>query len=232
MGETKLQNEINNWQHVFKLDPAKEINDEDLERICESGTDAIIVGGTDNVTLDGVLDLLYRIRRYALPCALEVSTTDAITPGFDAYFIPTVLNSQDKKWVIDMQHEAINEFGNVIDWNELFVEGYCILNEKSKAFQKTNSIMPTDEDVISYALMAEKFFKLPIFYVEYSGTYGNVTLVEEVKKQLNETKLFYGGGIETLAQAKEMKQFADVIVVGNVIYSDIEAALQTVQAVK
>src|SRR5699024_6554809 len=182
-------------------DPAKEINDEDLERICESGTDAIIVGGTDNVTLDGVLDLLYRIRRYALPCALEVSTTDAITPGFDAYFIPTVFNSQDKKWIIDMQHEAIKEFGSLIDWNELFVEGYCILNEQSKAFQKTNSIIPTDEDVISYALMAEKFFKLPIFYVEYSGTYGNVTLVEEVKKQLNETKLFYGGGIETLAQA-------------------------------
>lgn len=232
MGETKLQNEINKWQHVFKLDPAKEINDKNLERICESGTDAIIVGGTDNVTLDGVLDLLYRIRRYALPCALEVSTIDAITPGFDAYFIPTVLNSQDKKWVIDIQHEAIKEFGNLIDWNELIVEGYCILNEKSKAFQKTNCMMPTDEDVVSYALMAEKFFKLPIFYIEYSGTYGDVTLVEKVKKQLNKTKLFYGGGIETLAQAKAMKQFADVIVVGNVIYSDIEAALQTVHAVK
>lgn len=232
MGETKLQNEINNWQHVFKLDPAKEISDEDLERICESGTDAVIVGGTDNVTLDGVLDLLYRIRRFALPCALEVSTMDAITPGFDAYFIPTVLNSRDKKWVIDIQHEAIKQFGNLINWEELFVEGYCILNEESKAFQKTNSTMPTDEDVMAYALMAEKFLNLPIFYIEYSGTYGDVQLVEKVKNQLNETKLFYGGGIETLSQAKEMKKFADVIVVGNVIYSNIEAALQTVRAVK
>ena len=48
--------EINKWQHVFKVDPAKEISDEALEALCESGTDAIIVGGTDDVTIDGVLD--------------------------------------------------------------------------------------------------------------------------------------------------------------------------------
>lgn len=227
-----MQNEINNWQHVFKLDPAKEINDEDLERICESGTDAIIVGGTDNITLDGVLDLLYRIRRYALPCALEVSTMDAITPGFDAYLIPAVLNSNDKKWIMDIQHEAIKQYGNLMNWDEILVEGYCILNEESKAFQKTDSFLPDEADVIAYARMAEKFFKLPIFYIEYSGSYGDVNIVKQAKEQLNETKLFYGGGIETLDQAKEMKQHADVIIVGNVIYSNIEAALQTVHAVK
>lgn len=231
-GKETLLNEIDSWQHVFKLDPAKEINDEQLERICESGTDAIIIGGTDNVTLDGVLDLLYRVRRYALPCALEVSTLDAITPGFDAYLIPTVLNSKDKQWVVDIQHEAIKQYGNLMNWDEVFVEGYCILNEQSKAFQKTNCTLPEVDDVISYATMAEKFFKLPIFYIEYSGTYGDISLVERVKEQLYNTKLFYGGGIETLEQAKEMKQFADTIIVGNVIYTNIEAALQTVQAVK
>ena len=35
------------WKHVFKLDPNKEITDEALEKVCESGTDAIMVGGTD-----------------------------------------------------------------------------------------------------------------------------------------------------------------------------------------
>lgn len=231
-GINKVQNKIDKWQHMFKLDPAKEINDEDLERVCKSGTDAIVVGGTDNVTLDGVLDLLYRIRPYALPCMLEISTMDAITPGFDAYLIPTVFNSQDKKWFVDVQHAALKEYGSFIDWDEVFVEGYCILNEQSKVYQKTNSKLPSNEDVLSYAMMAEHFFKLPIFYVEYSGRYGDVALVEQVKSQLDKTKLFYGGGIETLAQAIEMKQFADVIVVGNVIYSNIEAALETVKAVK
>ncbi len=39
--------EIKKWKHIFKLDPAKSINDKDLERICKSGTDAIMIGGTD-----------------------------------------------------------------------------------------------------------------------------------------------------------------------------------------
>ena len=38
--------DINGWKHVFKLDPNKDISDEHLEQVCESGTDAIIVGGT------------------------------------------------------------------------------------------------------------------------------------------------------------------------------------------
>src|SRR5690625_4116766 len=192
MGENKLINEINKWQHVFKLDPAKEITDEHLEKICESGTDAIIVGGTDNVTLDNVLDLLYRVRQYMLPTALEISTMEAITPGFDAYLIPTVLNSLDKKWLIDSQHEAIKEYGHLIDWNETFVEGYCILNENSKAYNRTKCTLPEEDDVLSYAVMAEHFFKLPIFYLEYSGAYGDPELVRKVKEQLKLTKLFYG----------------------------------------
>lgn len=227
-----MKNEIKNWQHVFKLDPAKTIEDDDLERICESGTDAIIVGGTDNVTFDGVLDLLYRIRRYALPCVLEISTMEAITPGFDGYFIPTVLNSTDKKWIMDIHHEAIKQYRHLMDWDEIVIEGYCILNDEAKAFIKTNSVLPDEEDVINYAIMAEQFFNLPVFYVEYSGTYGNPELVKKVKNELTNTTLFYGGGIESTEQAKEMKQYADVIVVGNVIYTDIEAALDTVRAVK
>lgn len=78
-----MDKEMNEWKHIFKLDPAKEISDEQLEMICESGTDAVIVGGTDDITLDGVLDLLSRIRRHTVPCILEISSMEAITPGFD-----------------------------------------------------------------------------------------------------------------------------------------------------
>lgn len=224
---------INEWKHIFKLDPAKEISDEDLDRICESGTDAIIVGGTDNVTLDGVLDLLSRIRRsHTVPIVLEVSTEEAITPGFDFYFIPMVLNSKEKKWMMDVQHQAIKKYVDLMEYSEIFFEGYCILNEDAKAFQHTNSYLPDAEDVQAYAYMAEHIFHLPIFYMEYSGTYGDPALVQSVKKELNETLLFYGGGIENAEQAKEMKQISDVIIVGNSIYTDIKNALKTVEAVK
>ncbi|MCH1624669.1 heptaprenylglyceryl phosphate synthase [Fredinandcohnia quinoae] len=221
------------WRHVFKLDPNKEISDQHLEEICESGTDAIIVGGSDGVTLDNVIALMSRIRRYTVPCILEISNIESVTPGFDYYFIPTVLNSQTTKWITGLHHSAIKEYGEVMNWDEFIVEGYCILNKDCKAAQLTDATTELSvDDVVAYANMAEKMFQLPIFYLEYSGQYGDKETVQKVKQSLNKTKLFYGGGICSKEQAIEMGSIADTIVVGNIVYDDIKAALQTVQAVK
>jgi putative glycerol-1-phosphate prenyltransferase len=223
--------DVHEWRHVFKLDPNKEITDEELDRICESGTDAIMVGGTDGVSLEGVLDLMSRVRRYTVPCILEVSTIDSITPGFDFYYIPTVLNSGNPQWITGLHHEAVKEYGDLMDWDEIMVEGYCILNPDCKAAKLTDARTELDaEDVRAYAMMAEKMFKLPIFYLEYSGTYGDQEIVKAAKGALEKTVLFYGGGIETAQQAAEMAAHADVIVVGNVVYSNLEEALKTVAA--
>ena len=222
-----------NWRHVFKLDPAKDISDKELELVCESGTDAIIVGGTDDVTLDGVLDLLVRIRRFSVPVALEISDMEALSPGYDYYFIPSVLNSTSTTWVKDLHHAALKEYGDIMDWNEIVTEGYLILNPECKAAIVTEADATADEeDVRAYARLAEKVFKLPIFYMEYSGTYGDVAFVEAAKDVLEDTKLFYGGGITTPEQAAEMAQFADTVIVGNVIYDNLNSALKTVEAVK
>ncbi|MFJ7973485.1 heptaprenylglyceryl phosphate synthase [Psychrobacillus sp. NPDC096389] len=221
------------WRHIFKLDPAKEIDADALEKVCESGTDAIIIGGSDGVTLDNVIDLLMRIRRYAVPVALEVSTIESITPGFDFYFIPSVLNSQETKWVKDLHHAATKEFGEVMNWDEIIPEGYCILNPDCKAAKLTNAKQPeTAEDIIAYAQMVEHLFKFPIFYMEYSGMYGDVEVVKKVKAGLQNTRLYYGGGIKTATQAREMATYADTIIVGNQVYENLAEALKTVQAVK
>lgn len=218
---------------MFKLDPNKEISEKNLERICESGTDAIIIGGTDGVTLEGVLDLMARVRRYSVPCVLEVSSIESVTPGFDLYFIPTVLNSRDPKWIVRLHQQAVKEFGHVMNWDEIHVEGYCILNGDCKAAKVSDAITELElDDVVAYAEVAEKMFSLPIFYLEYSGTYGDPQVVKHVKQELEKTTVFYGGGITDADKAKEMAQFADVIVVGNIVYDNIEEALQTVSAVK
>lgn len=225
--------EISEWRHAFKLDPNKPISDEDLDRICESGTDAIVVGGTDGVTLENVLDLMSRIRRYTVPCVMEVSTIESITPGFDFYFIPTVLNSRNPKWITGLHHKAVKEYGELLNWDEIIVEGYCILNESCKAAELSEANTElSSEDVKAYAVLAEKMFRLPIFYLEYSGAYGDPDLVKETKSVLQNTLLFYGGGIETPEQAAEMAKHADVIVVGNAIYQNLNEALKTVKTVK
>jgi putative glycerol-1-phosphate prenyltransferase len=225
--------DIREWRHVFKLDPNKKISDEHLERVCESGTDAIIVGGTDGVTLENVLELLGRIRRFSVPCVLEISNLESVTPGFDFYFIPMVLNSRETKWIIDLHHEAVKQFGDVMNWDEVWMEGYCILHKHCKAATLTAANTELgEEDVVAYARMSEHMYRLPIFYLEYSGVYGDPQLVQRVKQVLMKTQLFYGGGIKTAKQAKEMAQYADTVVVGNIVYEDIGQALATVKAVK
>lgn len=221
------------WKHVFKLDPNKEISDDALEKVCESGTDAIVVGGSDGVTLENVLQLMARIRRYTVPCVMEISSVDTVTPGFDLYFIPSVLNSSNPDWIMGLHQKAVKEYGLLMNWDEIFVEGYCILNPECKAAQLTKANTELDvTDVAAYAMMAEKMFHLPIFYIEYSGKYGEVAVVKAAKENLENTVLFYGGGITSANQAKEIAQFADVVVVGNIIYDNLKEALETVVAVR
>ncbi|MDZ5713494.1 heptaprenylglyceryl phosphate synthase [Jeotgalibacillus haloalkalitolerans] len=221
--------DVREWKHVFKLDPNKEITDEALEKICESGTDAVMVGGSDGVTLENVLDLMARVRRYTVPCVLEVSALEAITPGYDLYFIPTVLNTEDPKWFKGIHHEAVKEHGDLMNWEEILAEGYCILNPDCKAASLTGADATiSDDEVIAYARMAEHLFSLPVFYMEYSGTYGDPSLVKRVSGELKDTVLFYGGGIQGEKEAREMAAYADVIVVGNIIYDDLKEALKTV----
>lgn len=221
------------WRHAFKIDPAKELSDKDLETVAESGTDGVIIGGSDGVTVENVLDLLARFRRFSVPLALEVSTVESVTPGFDYYFIPTVLNTTDSKWFNGLHHEALREYGHMMNFDEVVTEGYCIMNPDCTAAKVTGvDSTPDYDDVQAYARMAEHLFSLPIFYLEYSGQYGDPQIVRAAKELLSNTRLFYGGGIRTVEQAKEMAAIADTVVVGNVVYDDLKAALKTVAAVK
>ncbi|WP_280770347.1 heptaprenylglyceryl phosphate synthase [Salipaludibacillus daqingensis] len=221
------------WKHVFKLDPNKDLSEEALEQICESGTDAVIIGGSDGVTEENTLDLLMRVRRFSVTCVLEVSNLHSVVPGFDYYLIPSVLNTRHTAWLNGLHHRALKEFGHLMNFEEVLSEGYCVLNPESKVAQLTDADTELDEeDIVAYARMTDQLFHMPIFYLEYSGIYGELSTVKEVSRVLEKSQLFYGGGIESLEQAVEMAEHADTIVVGNIIYTDLKSALKTVAAVK
>ncbi|QLK86981.1 heptaprenylglyceryl phosphate synthase [Staphylococcus sp. 17KM0847] len=220
--------DIKQWRHIFKLDPAKAISDHDLDAICMSNTDAIMIGGTDDVTEDNVIQLMSRVRRYPLPLALEISNLESIMPGFDFYFVPTVLNSTEVRFHNGLLHRALKQYGHMINFDELVFEGYVVLNPESKVSQYTRAITSLQtEDIEAYAQMANDVYHLPVLYLEYSGVYGNPEDVLAAKQYTTETQLFYGGGINSLARAQEMSAIADTIIVGNVIYEDIKQALKT-----
>lgn len=221
------------WKHVFKLDPDRQIGDAELDKICSSGTDAILVGGSSGVTYENTFGLLSRIRRYAVPCALEISSEEALVPGFDLYLVPVILNTDEGQWITGHHQRAIRDWGALADWNRVAAEGYVILNEHSTAAKVTGAKMLDDaEELTAYARLADKLFRLPIFYVEYSGIFGNMEWVRETKQALEHARLFYGGGIDSAAKAGEAAEAAHTVVVGNIIYEHLERALETVDAVK
>lgn len=224
---------IKQWRHVFKLDPDREITDEALDLVCMSGTDAIIVGGSSGITYDNTVDLMSRVRRYELPCVLEVSDLEAVVPGFDGYLIPMVLNATDSKWMIGHHQQAIERFGYLIPWDLLIAEGYIVLNADSTVARLTGADTElTTGAAVAYAQAAERLLNLPIVYMEYSGTFGDMELVGETRRQLDRAHLIYGGGIDNPEKAAQASEAADTVVVGNIVYSNLKKALETVQAVK
>lgn len=225
--------DIKQWKHVFKLDPDRELSDEALEAVCISGTDAVMVGGSSGVTFENTVDLLARVRRFEVPCVLELSSKEAVVPGFDLFMIPMVLNSRNVDWVIGHHREALKEYGALLDWDRLLTEGYVILNGQSTAARVTEADAAVSvKDIEAYARMADRLLHCPIFYMEYSGVFGDMETVAKVRGLLRQSRLFYGGGIAGPEQASLAAAACDTIVVGNAVYDDLEQALATVPAVK
>lgn len=217
------------YKHMFKIDPAKDIGEMELEKICTSGTNGIIIGGTDSITYENTKAIYERLQRYPVPIYQEVSQVDAILPDCDGYLIPLVLNANDPYWVLQAHQQAVKQFGRWIPWEKCAVEGYIILNPDSKAAKLTKAKTDlTDEDIVAYVMLADRLLKLPYVYIEYSGMYGDPALLRKVKHALRHATLIYGGGIDSKEKAEEMGLFAHTVVVGNIIYDNLNRALETV----
>lgn len=219
---------LKDCRHVFKLDPAKDISDEALAKICESDTDAVIVGGTDGITEDNVLNLMARIRRFSVPVALEVTSTEAVVPGFDHYFIPAVFNTQNIKWQHGLMLEALAEYSHLLDYSEMSLLPYIIMNPDCKAFKKSEAVEVSVDMVPHYINMLDKLYQTPYIYIEYSGALGSTEVMQTVRGNAEHSHVIYGGGITSRDEAREMAGYADTIVVGNVIYDSMKKALRTI----
>ncbi|WP_239615927.1 heptaprenylglyceryl phosphate synthase [Cohnella mopanensis] len=221
-----------NWKHVFKLDPDRPIDDETLDAICTSGTDAILVGGSSGVTFDNTVDLMSRIRRYEVPCAFELSDASCGVPGFDGYFIPSVLNTKQSEWLIGRHAEALRDFGHLLPWDLIAGEAYLVLNPDSTVARLTGADASLSaNEAVAYSQVADRLWNVPVLYVEYSGTFGDMELLKRIKSNLKQAHLFYGGGINSAERAAQAALHADTVVVGNIIYENLDAALATVSAV-
>jgi phosphoglycerol geranylgeranyltransferase len=223
------------WVHVTKLDPDKQLKPGDIDVIAASGTDALMLSGTLNVTKENLTVLLKQVKSYNLPLVMEPATPEAILmQGIDYVFVPSVVNSTDTQWIIGKHRLWVQAQKGKIPWDFIVPEAYIVLNPDSSVGKITKAICNLKpEEVAAYTALADHFFRFPVVYIEYSGTYGDPNVVKAASDVIDKSILYYGGGINSAEKAAQMSKYADTIVVGNAVYDQGAAVLKaTVDAIQ
>jgi phosphoglycerol geranylgeranyltransferase len=223
------------WVHVTKLDPDKQLKAGDIDAIATSGTDALMLSGTLNVTKENLLALQKQIAAYDLPVVMEPAGPEAVLiEGIDYVFVPSVMNTTDVQWIVGKHRFWVQQQNGHIPWDEVVPEAYIVLNPNSSVGRVTRAVCDLKPaDVAAYTSVADRYFHFPIVYIEYSGTYGDPAVVKAASEAIDKSILYYGGGINSAEKAAVMGKYADTIVVGNAVYDQGAVVLKaTVDAVQ
>ena len=224
-----------NWVHVTKLDPDKQLKPGDIDAITASGTDALMLSGTLNVTQENLSALQKQVKAYDLPLVMEPAGPDAVLmQGIDFVFVPSVMNTTDVQWIVGKHRAWVQMQNGRIPWDFIVPEAYIVLNPDSSVGRVTRAVCNlTAEEVAAFASVADHYFHFPVVYIEYSGTYGYPAMVKAASEAIDKSVLYYGGGINSAEKAAQMSRYADTIVVGNAVYDQGAAVLKaTVDAVQ
>lgn len=221
------------WVHVTKLDPDKQLSSGDIEAVASSGTDALMLSGTLNVTRENLLALKREVDRYGLPLVVEPAGPEAVIyEGIDLLFVPSVMNTTDVTWIVGKHRLWVST--QAVEWQKVVPEAYIVLNPNSSVGKVTKSVCSlTPAEVAAYTAVADHYFRFPIVYIEYSGMFGDPAVVKAASEAAENAVLYYGGGINSAEKAAEMARYADTIVVGNAVYEQgVRALKATVDAVQ
>ena len=223
------------WNHVLKLDPDKTlVEGETFEDVCRTGTDALEIGGTLDMTADKMQRVIDACAKYDVPVYQEPSNPAVVVDddALDGYLVPIVLNAGEVSWITG----AHKEWARIddVDWEKTTTEAYVVMNPDASVADLTGADCDqTPEDVAAYAEIAEHMLGQEIVYVEYSGTFGDPEVVAAARDALDEATLFYGGGIRDYESANTMAQHADTVVVGDLVHDEgVDAVRETVEGAR
>ncbi|WP_227357091.1 phosphoglycerol geranylgeranyltransferase [Haladaptatus salinisoli] len=216
------------WEHVTKVDPDKALHEGDTyAAIATTGTDALILGGTTNVTESSIQSILAALTPAEIPIFVEPTyrPTQFHREGLAGYLVPIVLNAGHPPWLIGAHHEWARS--SDLEWDYVHPEAYIVLNPASSVATYTQADCDLDrDDVVAYAELAEQILGQEIVYLEYSGIFGDPAIVAATRDALSSAQLFYGGGIHDYDSAYKMASVADTVIVGDVLH---EAGIETVE---
>ena len=222
------------WNHILKLDPDKELPDGiTYGDLCATGTDAIEVGGTMGMTEENMTAVIEACGEHNTPLYQEPSNPGVVVDNgaLEGYLVPTVFNAGSPFWITEAHKEWVRIDAD-LDWDRTTLEAYIVMNPDADVAELTEANCDLGaDDVAAYAKVAERMFGQEIVYIEYSGTYGDEEIVEAAGAAVEESTLFYGGGIHDYDSAYTMAKHADVVVVGDLAHDEgVDAVRETVEA--
>ncbi|CAM2867925.1 phosphoglycerol geranylgeranyltransferase [Halobacterium salinarum] len=223
------------WDHVLKIDPDKSLVDgETFDDIAQTGTDAIEIGGTLDVTTEKMRRVIDACRTHEVPLYQEPSNPAVVVEdeALDGYLVPVVLNAGDPFWITGAHKEWVRIAD--LDWERTTTEAYIVMNPDASVAEYTGADCGLDADEVgAYATVAERLLGQEVVYVEYSGTLGDPAVVEAAAGGVDDAAVFYGGGIDGYDAAYRMGAHADTIVVGDLVHeAGVDAVRETVPGVR
>ncbi|QLH74510.1 MAG: geranylgeranylglyceryl/heptaprenylglyceryl phosphate synthase [Methanomassiliicoccales archaeon] len=226
--------------HMTLLDPAKQSPEEAAAIAKEAqdyGTDAIMVGGSTDITQENLDATVKAIKKVcSVPVIYFPSGAHAISRYTDAIYFMSMLNSRNVKMVVGEQvmgAPIVKALGL-----EPLSMGYIIVAPGMKVGEVGQADpIPRDDLKLAcaYALAAE-YMGMRLVYMEAGSGAPEpvpIEMVSAVKKTIS-VPLIIGGGIRRPEQAAAIARAgADIIVTGTIAeHDDLSALGSIIKAVK
>jgi geranylgeranylglyceryl phosphate synthase family protein len=196
-----------------------------IEVAAVSGPDLFLVGGSiiTNGFFGRAVELL---KQYAgVPVVIFPGNSYQVSDKADGILFLSLLSGRNPEYLIGQQVAAARQVRS--SGIQVLPTGYILIDGgkvSATAFVTKTTPLPYHEtDMAIATALAGELLGMQLIYLEAgSGALQHVAphMVASVKKHLG-IPLFVGGGIRTVAQAKEVAAAgADVIVVGNILEKD------------
>ena len=210
--------------HMTLIDPAKQSYEKAAQIASTAerlGTDAIMVGGSTDVTQENLDSTVLAIKKVVkVPVIYFPSGAHAISRFTDAIYFMSMLNSRNLKNVIGEQvmgAPIVAKLGlETISMGYMIVEPGMKVGEVGEADLIKRADAPT---AVAYGLAAQ-FLGMEVLYYEAGSGAPDPVPEEMVTAIKNKVKLpvIVGGGIRTPEQAVRLRKAgADVIVTGTIV---------------
>lgn len=217
--------------HMALIDPDKQTPEEAAEiakRLKDAGTDAIMIGGSTDITQEKLDATALAIKGAVdLPTIYFPSAANALSKHIDAMYFMSMMNSSDIRLIVGEQVKAspyIKRLGI-----EPLSMGYIIVEPGMKVGEVGRASVIKRNDLagaVAHALAAE-YLGMSFVYLEAgSGADRPVPpdMIEAVKKEIS-VPLIVGGGIRTPEDASAARMAgADAIVTGTFIERESDSS--------